>query len=158
MIDLKIAKVSKMKIQDVLASKGHDVRTIPPMMTLRQIVHIFVERELSSVVVVSVGGGIMGIVTHRVLIRALSRHSDAALDFPAAEVMTTPIPHCSPGDTVCHAMRSMTEQRVRHLLVIEGDDMLGIVSIGDLVKVRIRDAEMENGVLRDLAGARQLSA
>ena len=158
MIDLKIAKESKMKIEDVLASKGHDVRTIPPMMTLRQIVHIFVERELSSVIVVSIGGGIMGIVTDRVLIRALSQHLYAALDFPAAEVMTTPIPHCSPGDNVRHAMRSMTEQRVRHLLVIEGDDMLGIVSIGDLVKVRISDAEMENGVLRDLAGARQLSA
>ena len=156
--DLKIAKESKMKIQDVLSSKGQDIKTVPPMTTLRQIVHIFVQREISSVVVVSVAGGVIGIVTDRVLLQAMSRHSVAAFDFVAAEVMVTSTPHCSPEDNILHAMRLMTEQRIRHVLVRKGGEMIGLVSIGDLVKAQIRDAELETNVLRDLAGVRRVAS
>ena len=140
-----------MKIRDVLGDKGRHVVTVWPEKQLDHIPRIFDERNIASVVVVDHGEKPLGIVTDREVLRALARIGTAALQRPVCEVMQSPAPSCSPDDTVNDVLRIMTENRVRHVLVMQGPNMAGIVSIGDLVKIRLEDAELENRVLRDLA-------
>jgi len=142
------------KISDVLVEKGAHVITVWPDKRLDQLPQLFDERNISSVAVVDHAGRPLGIVTDRELVRGLARHGVAALEFPASRVMLSPPPWCSPDHTVGDVLRQMTENRVRHILVMRGDAMAGIVSIGDLVKIRLDDAELENRVLREMALAR----
>jgi CBS domain-containing protein len=140
-----------MKIRDVLGDKGRHVVTVWPDKQLDHIPRIFDERNIASVVVVDHAGKPLGIVTDREVLRALARHGTAALGRPVSEVMQSPAPSCGPDDTVNDVLRIMTETRVRHVLVLEDRAMAGLVSIGDLVKFRLKDAELENRVLRELA-------
>jgi len=142
------------KISDVLADKGGQVVTVWPDKRLDQVPQLFDERNIASVAVVDHVGRPVGIVTDRELVRALARHGVAALEFPVSHVMLSPAPSCAPNHTVGDVMRLMTEKRVRHVLVMRDDAMVGIVSIGDLVKIRLDDAELENRVLREMALAR----
>ena len=143
-----------MKISDVLADKGGHVVTVWPDKRLDQVPLLFDERNIASVVVVNHADRPVGIVTDRELVRALARHGVAALELPVSHVMLSPAPACAPNQSVGYVMRLMTESRVRHVLVMRDDKMVGIVSIGDLVKIRLSDAEMENRVLREMALAR----
>ena len=140
-----------MKIRDVLGDKGRHVVTVWPDKQLDQIPRIFDERNIASVVVVDHGGKPLGIVTDREVLRALARYGTAALERSVSEVMQSPAPSCHTDDTVNAVLRIMTEARVRHVLVMQDQRMAGIVSIGDLVKFRLKDAELENSVLRELA-------
>jgi CBS domain-containing protein len=143
-----------MRISDVLAEKGAHVVTVWPDSRLDHVTHLFNDRNIASVVVVDRGGHPMGIVTDRELVRALARSGVAALDLPVGRAMLQPAPACRLDDTVGDVLRLMTDNRVRHVLVLRNGAMVGIVSIGDLVKVRLDDAEMENRVLREMALAR----
>lgn len=140
-----------MKIRDVLGDKGKHVVTVWPDKRLDHIPRIFDERGIASVVVVDHAGKPLGIVTDREVLRALARHGIAALEGTVSEVMQSPAPSCRPDDRVNDVLRAMTENRVRHMLVMQDHGMTGIVSIGDLVKSRLEDAELENRVLRELA-------
>ncbi len=140
-----------MKIRDVLGDKGRHVVTVWPDKRLDHIPRIFDERNIASAVVVDHASKPLGIVSDREVLRALARHGIAALERPVSDVMQSPAPSCSPDDTVNDVLRIMTENRVRHVLVLEERAMVGIVSIGDLVKFRLKDAELENRVLRELA-------
>ena len=91
----------------------------------------------------------IGIVTDRLLIRALAEHGTEIAHLTAKDIMQSPPPSCTPSDSVAHVLDVMTEKRVRHMVVMADRKMLGVVSIGDLVKHRLRDAEMETSVLRD---------
>jgi CBS domain-containing protein len=102
-------------------------------------------------VVVDHAGNPLGIVTDRDVLRAMARIGITALERPVSEAMESPPPTCLPDDTVNQILRVMTERRVRHVVVMHERKMAGIVSIGDLVKFRLKDAELENQVLRDLA-------
>lgn len=143
-----------MRISDVLADKGGHVVTVWPDSRLDHVTQIFDRRAIASVVVVDHGGRTLGIFTDRELVRAVARFGVAAIEMPVGRVMLTPAPACSPDDTVGDVMRLMTDNRVRHVLVLKGGAMVGIVSIGDLVKIRLDDAELENRVLREMALAR----
>jgi CBS domain-containing protein len=143
-----------MRISDVLTEKGRYVFTVWPDIRLDHVTQHFDERAIASVVVVDHAGAPVGIFTDRELVRALARHGAAALELPVGQVMLVPPPSCSPDDTVGDVLRLMTDNRVRHVLVMEGGRMTGIVSIGDLVKIRLTDAELENRVLREMALAR----
>lgn len=143
-----------MRISDVLADKGSQVVTVWPDSQLGHVTQIFDQRAIASVVVVDHGGHTLGIFTDRELVRAVAKYGASALELPVGRVMLTPAPSCSPDDTVGDVLRLMTNDRVRHVLVVREGAMAGIVSIGDLVKIRLNDAELENRVLRDLALAR----
>ena len=147
-----------MKIRDVLSSKGHRVETVRRDRRLHQILQILDEKNISSVIVVNPMGKPLGIVTDRILIRALARRGPEALNLSAADVMDRPAPVCSPEDSLQDVLRVMTEQRMRHLLVTSAGETIGLVSIGDIVKFRLRDSELESRVLRDLAYARMVEA
>jgi CBS domain-containing protein len=142
------------RIRDVLADKGGQVVTVWPDRPIDHVTQLFDERAIASVVVVDHASRVLGIFTDRELVRAVARHGAAALELPVERAMLTPPPSCSPGDTVGDVMRLMTDNRVRHVLVLSGGTMVGIVSIGDLVKIRLSDAELENRVLREMALAR----
>lgn len=147
-----------MKIREILAQKGDTVKTVSRSATLGFISELVTGLGIASIVVVDAGRRPLGIVTDRLIIRAIARHGPEALDFSVAEVMESPAPACSPSTSLAHAMRMMTRRRVRHLLVQENGAVVGIVSMGDLVKGQIQNAELENRVLRDIAQAKMSAA
>jgi CBS domain-containing protein len=140
-----------MKIKDVLDSKGGRVVTVRPNKLLDKLPKLFEDRNIASVVVVDASNRTLGIVSDRLFMKALAHRGVAMLQLPVSEIMESPAPSCSPEHSVQHAMRLMTDMRVRHLVVMDNGKMLGIVSIGDLVKCRLQEAEMESKVLRELA-------
>jgi CBS domain-containing protein len=142
------------RISDVLADKGSHVVTVWPDSRLDHVTQIFDQRAIASVVVVDHGGRTLGIFTDRELVRAVAKYGAAAIELPVGRVMLTPAPSCSPEHTVSDVLRLMTDNRVRHVLVVREGATVGIVSIGDLVKIRLDDAEMENRVLREMVLAR----
>jgi CBS domain-containing protein len=143
-----------MRISDVLADKGAHVFTVWPDARLDRVTQLFDEHAIASVVVVDHAGRPLGIFTDRELVRALARRGPAVLERPVGQAMLSPAPSCRPDDTVADVLRLMTDNRVRHVLVLRDGAMAGIVSIGDLVKIRLDDAELENRVLREMALAR----
>lgn len=140
-----------MKIQDVVAAKGTQVETVPPDMRLDKVLRLLDERNIAAAVVVDKARHPVGMIFDRLLIRLLSRRGADVLKLTVGEVMLTPAPSCSPDMRVQTAMRIMTDERVRHLVVMSDDGISGIVSIGDLVKSRLTDADLEARVLRELA-------
>jgi CBS domain-containing protein len=146
-----------MRISDVLAVKGGQVVTVWPDSRLDHVTQLFDQRAIASVVVVDHSGRTLGIFTDRELVRAVAKYGAEAIELPVGRVMLTPAPSCSPEDTVADVLRLMTDNRVRHVLVLRDGAMAGIVSIGDLVKIRLNDAELENRVLREMALARLVS-
>jgi CBS domain-containing protein len=130
------------------------VVTVWPDSRLDHVTQIFDQRAIASVVVVDHGGRTLGIFTDRELVRAVAKYGAAAIELPVGRVMLTPAPSCSPEHTVSDVLRLMTDNRVRHVLVVREGATVGIVSIGDLVKIRLDDAEMENRVLREMVLAR----
>jgi CBS domain-containing protein len=140
-----------MKIKDVLGSKGSGVVTVRPNKRVDKLPKLFDERDIASAVVVDASNRTLGIVTDRLFMKALARQGVAMLEKTVADIMESPAPSCSSEQSVQHAMRLMTDMRVRHLVVMDDGRMLGIVSIGDLVKFRLEEAEMESRVLRELA-------
>lgn len=140
-----------MKISHVLESKGSGVATLWNTHVLRDVIAIFDGRSIASVVITDPRGQPQGILTDRELIRALARSGAAALGEPVTNVMRAPLPTCGPEDSVSKVLRRMTDDRIRHVAVMDTARMIGIVSIGDLVKVRLDDAEIEGRVLRERA-------
>lgn len=140
-----------MKVSDVLDAKGRQVETASSRQTLQHVIELLARANISSVVIVDQNRAPIGIVTDRIIVDATARHGRGILELTAADVMQVPAPACRAGDSVRRAMEVMTDRRVRHLVVTQDETMVGLVSIGDLVKFRLRDAELENGVLRDLA-------
>lgn len=144
-----------MKIRDVIASKGARVITVWPNKRLDEILRLLAERNIASVVIVDHHDHPLGLLTDRIIMRELARSGAAGFHKTArqvlADLVTDPLPACSLDDTVATVMRRMTEKRFRHVLVMEDQHIAGIVSIGDLVKVRLDDAEVESRVLRDIA-------
>jgi CBS domain-containing protein len=99
-------------------------------------------------VVVS-GDGVVGIVSERDVVRKLHEHGVELLRLPVSQIMTTMVATCSPTDTVDHLTALMTTKRVRHIPVVENDRLVGIVSIGDIVKQRMEELESEQRALQD---------
>lgn len=142
---------SEMKIKDVLDYKGGDLKTVSPGARLDLVLALLIRLGIASVVVIDADRRPLGIVTEHNALWAIAMRGTEALELSAAEIMESPAPTCSPNDMLRHAMGVMTRQRIRHLVVQEDGVVRGIVSIGDLVKAHIRDTEMENRVLREIA-------
>lgn len=137
-----------MKVAAILRDKGGDVATIPATKPIREVVSELVVRRIGALLVVD-GIEIVGLVSERDVVRALAGNGDAALDRPARDVMTSPVITISPHDSVNAAMGLMTDRRIRHLPVVEDGRLVGLVSIGDLVKRRIEEVEQEALALKD---------
>jgi CBS domain-containing protein len=140
-----------MRISQVLDQKGSRVEILWSTHALRDAVKKLDERNIASVVITHPRGMALGILTDRDIIRALARRGSLALEEPVSEAMRTPLPVCGRSDTVADVLRYMTDKRFRHVVVKEDDRIVGLVSIGDLVKIRLDDAELESKVLRERA-------
>jgi CBS domain-containing protein len=138
-----------MKIADILGAKGSTVHSVRPWSTVAQMVQRLGELGIGALLVVDEGDAIRGIVSERDVVRALGRHGSGLLDMPVTAVLTSQVRTCAPEESIAVAMARMTTGRFRHLPVMDGGKLVGMVSIGDLVKHRVREMELETGVLRD---------
>ncbi|MBP7972135.1 MAG: CBS domain-containing protein [Candidatus Nanopelagicales bacterium] len=132
-----------MKIASVIANKGDFVATVAPESTVSSLLSSLAEFGIGAVVVTGVDSTIVGIVSERDVARSLNASGAVILDAPVSQIMTDVIAVCTPDTAVEDVMVVMTEKRVRHLPVMDGEDMVGIVSIGDIVKARIEKLEEE---------------
>jgi CBS domain-containing protein len=137
-----------MSIQNILDRKGAEVITIRATETVRFAADRMRERGIAALVVKS-GDAITGLISERDIVQAISRHGEQALSMAVLDIVTHAAITVAPGDTLKHAMSLMTNHRLRHLLVIDNGKVVGIVSIGDVVKHRLEDLETESNVLRD---------
>jgi CBS domain-containing protein len=137
-----------MFVSDILAQKGGLVFTVTPGTTVAQVAQQLSTRRIGSVLVMTDTSTIAGIVSERDLVRALARHGAAALDLEVRQVMTHDVVTCHPDDPIERVMGMMTSGRFRHLPVEDRGDLLGLVSIGDIVKARLEETQHETEALK----------
>ena len=140
-----------MRIKDILSVKGSRIETVPPQLQIDAALRHLDDRNISALVVINGERQPIGLLYDRLVMRLLARRGAAALNLTVGDVMQTPAPMCALDLSAQDAMRRMTDDRVRHLVVMQDDRLAGIVSIGDLVKSRLIDADLESRVLRELA-------
>lgn len=138
-----------MNVESILKVKGSEVETVSPDALTVFAVHKLTTAGIGALVVSADGVRLEGVISERDVVRGLSRRGVRLLDLPVADVMTRRVPVCSPDDTLAHVMAEMTRTRHRHLPVIREGRLCGLVSIGDIVKHRLEDLELEANVLRD---------
>lgn len=138
-----------MSIQAILDRKGRDVVTISGNATLKSAADQMLMHGIAALIVTS-GDVIAGIISEREIVRAIARHGTLAVSLPVTDILTHSIFPVAPEHSLKHAMNVMTRNRVRHLPVLSDGKLVGIVSIGDIIKRRLDDLEMELNVLRDV--------
>ncbi|MEV1175292.1 CBS domain-containing protein [Nonomuraea sp. NPDC049784] len=138
-----------MLIGTILRAKGSDVATVTPEATVRELLTTLAERNIGAVVVSTDGSTIEGIVSERDVVRRLHDRGSAILDGPVSAIMTSEVHTVGPGENVESLRRTMTTQRFRHMPVVENGRLVGIVSIGDVVKSAIEELETEKASLVD---------
>ena len=143
-----------MKVAALLAQKGTFVATVQPRQPVRTALATLVEHRIGAVVVTSDDATVEGIVSERDIVRGLDRSGAAVLDMPVASIMSSDVQTCGPDDDLASLMEIMTARRVRHLPVVQDGVLGGIVSIGDVVKARVDELELERRVLDDYIHAR----
>jgi CBS domain-containing protein len=138
-----------MNVAAILKQKGRAVTTIPPTLTLVEAAGRLAQRRIGALVVVDGHGEIVGIISERDIIRALADTGPDCLRRPVAETMTRQVVMCQESDTLDELMSMMTARRFRHLPVVAHGDLIGIVSIGDVVKHHVAEIEMEATAMRE---------
>ncbi|KAA2242194.1 CBS domain-containing protein [Salinarimonas soli] len=138
-----------MSVQHILAEKGGDVVTIAPDRTLAEAAHLLAERRIGAVIVSEGSRAVAGILSERDIVRALARGGAAALDHPVSRHMTAEVVTCTPDIVIVEVMELMTRGKFRHVPVVQGGRLIGIVSIGDIVKRRLAEVETEQQALRE---------
>ncbi|CAN7340939.1 CBS domain-containing protein [Neorhizobium sp. LjRoot104] len=130
-------------VKNMLDAKGRDVVTVGPDKTLLEVAGILNDKKIGAVVVTGMEGRIAGIFTERDLVRAVAGKGAAVLDQPVKSAMTTSVQRCKDETTVDELMGMMSSGRFRHVPVEQDGKLAGIISIGDVVKSRIREIEIE---------------
>jgi CBS domain-containing protein len=138
-----------MTVKAILSKKGSEVLTIDPTVTLRVAVGILSQRHVGALVVLGAEQRVIGIISERDVIHAMAARGAGALDEPLSQVMTRKVSTCTPEDTVSAIMEWMTTGKFRHVPVVEQDRLVGIISIGDVVKYRLTEMAQESDALRD---------
>ena len=143
-----------MLVAAILEAKGSRVASVTSDVTVGTVVAELVRHRVGALVVSPGDGTIEGIVSERDVVRHLSEVRSDLLDQPVTAIMSSDVRVCAPGDDVRSIMNLMTEHRIRHIPVVEGDVLVGIVSIGDVVKSRIHDLEKDRSELMEYITAR----
>ena len=144
-----------MKVRDILKVKGRSVETIRPDATLDLAVHRLAALGIGALVVSADGAHLEGVLSERDVVRELARNGPRAPEATVAAVMSRAVPVCSPETSIKDAMAEMTRTRHRHLPVVEDGELSGLLSIGDVVKHRLEEMELEASVLRNAYIARR---
>jgi len=138
-----------MTVKSILSSKGRDVTTIEPTASLEAAIALLAQRRIGALVVLGPERRVVGILSERDVVRVLAEQGPSVLTAPIAQVMTRKVSTCSESDTVSDIMERMTAGRFRHVPVIDHERLIGIISIGDVVKHRLGEMERESEALRD---------
>jgi CBS domain-containing protein len=138
-----------MNVAAILAQKGRAVTTASPGLTLLEVANKLAAKRIGAIVVVGARGEVAGIVSERDIIREIARGGAGCLTRPVGESMTRQVVTCSETDTLDELMAMMTARRFRHLPVVTDGALVGIVSIGDVVKHHVAEVEMEATAMRD---------
>jgi CBS domain-containing protein len=141
-----------MTIESILRRKGSEVTTIAPDASVKRAADWLRAKNIGALVVTSENATV-GLISEREIVHAFSRHGDAAGSMHVKEIMHSGVPTISPDESINRVMKLMTHHRVRHMPVLSGGKLVGIVSIGDVVRHRLEDLELETNVLRDVYNA-----
>jgi CBS domain-containing protein len=143
-----------MNVHAILRNKGKSVVTIHPDATVERATAVLRGRGIGALVVSDDGENVIGILAERDIVDGLGRHGADLLSLSVTEIMTCPVVTCEPADSVAELMAEMTTRRIRHFPVVDDGRLVGIVSIGDLVKSRLDEIEFEAHSMRSfIAGA-----
>jgi CBS domain-containing protein len=137
-----------MFVSDILSQKGRLVHTVSPAATAAEVARQLSTRRIGSVLVLEEPDVVAGVVSERDLVRAMADHGPAALTMEARQIMTREVVTCDPDDSIEQVMAMMTRGRFRHLPVMRHGALLGLVSIGDVVKARLAEAQDETDALK----------
>jgi len=138
-----------MKVDGILKAKGHDVETVGPDTAVVLAVDRLSSMQIGALVVSVDGRKVEGVVSERDVVRGLAKHGQRMLDLKVSDVMERHVPVCSPDDPIGDVMAQMTRTRNRHIPVVHKSQLYGLVSIGDLLKNRLEELELQTNVLRD---------
>ena len=138
-----------MNVKAILSRKGGDVVTIAPTAQLAEAVKLLAERRIGAILITGPGERVAGILSERDIVRVLAERGHAVLDEQVSAVMTRKVVTCSASDTIAELMERMTAGKFRHLPVVEQNRLVGIISIGDVVKERVEEIEGESNALRE---------
>ncbi len=132
----------------ILREKGREVYSVAESATLKEAAELLDVRRVGAMVILNEAGHLIGVISERDIVRQVARSGAAALKSTVADAMTRQVVTARPGDTIEQAMNRMTDRRIRHLPVVDGNQLLGVVSIGDLVARRLAEATAEVAAIR----------
>ncbi len=138
-----------MKVQDILRNKGSVVETIRPDAKILMAVHRMRMQNVGALIVSRDGEKVDGVLSERDIVRGLTNHGAGLVEMSVVAVMSRSVPTCAPGDSLTSVMSQMTRTRNRHVPVVDEGRLCGILSVGDVVKHRLEEMELETSVLRD---------
>jgi CBS domain-containing protein len=137
-----------MTVRSILNTKGHQIMSVAPDAKLAAAVKLLAEKKIGAVLVMD-QTRLEGILSERDIVRVLGERGAAVLDEPVGDVMTRKVVTCKETDTVAELMEMMTTGKFRHLPVVDNGKVVGLISIGDIVKRRVQEYESEQEALRD---------
>ena len=138
-----------MIVNRILSIKGRDVATIEPSRSLSEAAGVLAERRIGALLIVDGHRPVVGIISERDIVRAVARHGASALDEPVSGFMTEKVVTCTGETSINDIMELMTQQKFRHIPVVEGGRLSGIISIGDVVKLRLEEVEAETQAIKE---------
>jgi CBS domain-containing protein len=138
-----------MTISMILAEKGREIVSIEPAATLQSAATLLAEKRIGALVILGADRRIIGILSERDIVRAIGERGAAALDESVSQTMTRKVSTCTEGETLVSILERMTEGKFRHVPVVDQGRLIGIVSIGDVVKHRLREIERDSAAMRD---------
>jgi CBS domain-containing protein len=138
-----------MTVKAILSRKGRDVLTVAPTASLSAAVKLLAERRIGALVVTGPDNRVAGILSERDIVRTIAARGTEALNDNVAAVMTRKVVTCAEVDTIAVIMERMTDGKFRHLPVVDQGQLVGVISIGDVVKSRVEEIERESEALRE---------
>ncbi len=137
-----------MNVEHILAFKGNEVISVRIDDTVGRAAEILSSNRIGAILIRDDDGLVEGVLSERDIVRGMAQMGTGCMEAPVAELMTRDVIHCRPEDDINTIMAVMTERRIRHLPVMGGGQLLGIISIGDVVKYRIEEIETEAAAMR----------
>jgi len=138
-----------MNVSIILADKGREVVTIEPNASLADAVHLLATKRIGAALILGADRRIAGIISERDIVRVLAERGAAALDEPVSLTMTRKVETCNESESVANIMERMTAGKFRHMPVVDQGRLVGVVSIGDIVKHRVQEMEHDSVAMRD---------
>jgi CBS domain-containing protein len=146
-------EVRAMIVEQILNDKGRVVVTLRADHTLKEAAQLLDDKKIGAVVALGLDDRIIGVLSERDIVRQVARHGAEALDMPVSGAMTRSVVTVNAATPIDEALQTMTDRRIRHLPVVHNDRLTGVISIGDLVKWKIAEAESEAKAMKSYLSA-----